>query len=707
MVLNLQSWLSYETDRKIIVDNWFIGLVHYTFTGVVVFGVVIYNFGLVWSGRDWAYSELPAGRVNAYVYPTASFNTLLTNSTQPSYCDNVNHDYVSSLDYFRYVVPSCRGLQVEEVATKGIGALTVTTSVIESTNLGFACADVDDIINRTVSWRTRCAEIGAAIVQTGLQCECETSETFYTKGVEELEIAFEHSYSTTSRVTVPLGSGRHLHGSSTAATDGVLPTTRITFPNAAAAAAAGYTPSAAAAANNRFTLQNGGASVVSMGGRDIHLPLGALISLGQPSDSTDTLALDATNIWVNQTDARTGMQNNKPMFRTTGMQVTVEIVYDNMVKWGIGEFEMPSSNVTAQVEVSIEKAAWAGSGPQVLYTQTPRFDAQGSVSYEKLTRYRQGVVIVFRPSGRLYAVDIVHLMTVIATLVIFTRIPSQIIDFLLFVVLPYLPCCGSLSKVYSIKRAEHVSRVRSFAQLGLKAAVAVEDFKCLDVDDRGFIEVKDLASVFGKIPTIDKSNALLIGQAIMRACKGKEKGRISFNDFVSLAEGGGNLDFDKYVDLVKKTGNVHRIDQTIRAEAMDAYDAVESGVDLNERKKSLKRSESQAPAGAAQEAITPAAAAKPTQTLTCYLCKFEFGVPEGAKLVKCPRCQTINPTSAAPAQLRRGNTGAFGLGSVRQGLGSVRQVQPMPVAQPTYQTQMPVAQPAMPVAQPAFGPNLN
>ena len=222
----------------------------------------------------------------------------------------------------------------------------------------------------------------------------------------------------------------------------------------------------------------------------------------------------------------------------------------------------------------------------------------------------------------------------------------------------------------------------------------------------GFIEVKDLASVFGKIPTIDKSNALLIGQAIMRACKGKEKGRISFNDFVSLAEGGGNLDFDKYVDLVKKTGNVHRIDQTIRAEAMDAYDAVESGVDLNERKKSLKRSRARRRrCGAGGEHA--GGGCRPTQTLTCYLCKFEFGVPEGAKLVKCPRCQTINPTSAAPAQLRRGNTGAFGLGSVRQGLGSVTRVQPMPVAQPTYQTQMPVAQPAMPVAQPAFGPNLN
>ena len=72
MVLNLQSWLSYETDRKIIIDNWFVGLVHYTFTVVAFFGVVLYNFGFVWSGRDWAYSELPSGRVNAYASPRAS-----------------------------------------------------------------------------------------------------------------------------------------------------------------------------------------------------------------------------------------------------------------------------------------------------------------------------------------------------------------------------------------------------------------------------------------------------------------------------------------------------------------------------------------------------------------------------------------------------------------------------------------------------------
>ena len=152
------------------------------------------QFGFVWSGRDWAYSELPAGRVNAYAQASQSFNMLLTNSTQPSYCDNVNHDYVYASD-FRYVVPSCRGLPSgggpRDKGHRRADGHNVRHRVDES-RLS-ACADVDDIINRTVSWRTRCAEIGAAIVQTGLQCECETSEPFYTKGVEELEIAFEHS----------------------------------------------------------------------------------------------------------------------------------------------------------------------------------------------------------------------------------------------------------------------------------------------------------------------------------------------------------------------------------------------------------------------------------------------------------------------------------------------------------------------------------
>ena len=46
---------------------------------------------------------------------------------------------------FRYVNPSCRALAAEEIVTKGIGAVTVTTSVIESTVAAFACADVDSV----------------------------------------------------------------------------------------------------------------------------------------------------------------------------------------------------------------------------------------------------------------------------------------------------------------------------------------------------------------------------------------------------------------------------------------------------------------------------------------------------------------------------------------------------------------------------------
>ena len=194
-----------------------------------------------------------------------------------------------------------------------------------------------------------------------------------------------------------------------------------------------------------------------------------------------------------------------------------------MVKWGIGEFEMPLKQCHSSSRGVDRESRMGGKRPSsALHT-----DAAIRRAGERILREAHPI-----QAGRC------HRLPALWTLIRgrhrplddchcdashLHALPSQIIDFLLFVVLPYLPCCGSLSKVYSIKRAEHVSRVRSFAQLGLKAAVAVEDFKCLDVDDRGFIEVKDLASVFGKIPTIDKSNALLIGQAIMRACKGKEK----------------------------------------------------------------------------------------------------------------------------------------------------------------------------------------
>jgi len=234
--------------------------------------------------------------------------------------------------------------------------------------------------------------------------------------------------------------------------------------------------------------------------------------------------------------------------------------------------------------------------------------------------------VVFRASGLVYAFDTQHFMNTLLSAYLFLAIAVFVMDFVTFNLLP-----NGISKVLYAKRAERVSKLHTFAQLGLKAAVAVKDFKSLDYDGQGFIDVKNLVSVFGGIPTIGKEQALLIAQTIIRAADTDTnlQGRISFNEFMTLFDGADGIDFDQYVDLVHTTGKLEKIDAADAAAAEAAYDAVEAGVDAK------KLTESQGNAEVTR--------------LGCYLCHTVFGVPSGARIVKCPSCSTANiVTSTTP-----------------------------------------------------------
>ena len=72
--------LTYRTSRSIRIDVWQLGLAFRIIQAMVVGGVA-YDI----LNRDgWAYSEVPAGRVNAYGESTAEFVSLQT--TTPA-CD--------------------------------------------------------------------------------------------------------------------------------------------------------------------------------------------------------------------------------------------------------------------------------------------------------------------------------------------------------------------------------------------------------------------------------------------------------------------------------------------------------------------------------------------------------------------------------------------------------------------------------------------
>merc|ERR1719345_177837 len=229
-------------------------------------------------------------------------------------------------------------------------------------------------------------------------------------------------------------------------------------------------------------------------------------------------------------------------------------------------------------------------------------------TYEKMTRYRQGVEGVFVPAGFVYWFDYQHFITVFMGAYLFLAVAVFIMDFIAFNVLP-----NGVSKVLYAKRAERVSKVHSFAQLGLRPAVAVKDFKALDVDNQGYVEVKDLVSVFGSIPSVSKDEAMMMAQTIMRAADRDTAlhGRLTFNEFMSLFDGTTALDFDQYVKLVHTTGKAEKLDEGARKAASQAYDDVEAGVDLAARR-----------SGSTDELT----ASQPSQ-MNCFLCKTLFGVP--------------------------------------------------------------------------------
>lgn len=114
--------------------------------------------------------------------------------------------------------------------------------------------------------------------------------------------------------------------------------------------------------------------------------------------------------------------------------------------------------------------------------------------------------------------------------------------------------------------------------------------------------------------------------------------------------------------------------------ASEAYDAVEQGLDLQQPV--AKQSKGSDAAAASGPAAPPAAPPlQPAARLTCYLCKFVFGVPGGAKLVRCPRCQTVNSTVPQP-------TGGGTFLSVR-GNSAARIIAPAP-PQTSYTPQAPM-----------------
>ena len=249
------------------------------------------------------------------------------------------------------------------------------------------------------------------------QCSCKRSQSFYVKGVEEMYIAFEHSYRVTSQAASESeADGNRLAGVSSAVE------CNVTAMAMASAPAEQQTGCARWPLHTRVLFADGSEQTFRQG-EPVRLPLKALLALAGTQ-------LDATNSDVmhdcRRTDPACGGEGKPradgsappryPKYRTTGLRINVDLLYTNRQGYYEDDFNLAplySANVTARVNATHVRTGWAGMGPDTAMIEMPSVDEEGVEEGVSLTRYRQGVVIVFSPTGKIYAFSFDHFFSTV------------------------------------------------------------------------------------------------------------------------------------------------------------------------------------------------------------------------------------------------------------------------------------------------------
>ena len=669
----ITEFFDYRTSRQIRVQVWQIGLGHRMLQLAIVIGIFV---DLI-RNNGWAYKEVPTGSVNAWEDGgRVGFASALQAAApgQFFYCSNTSYDFVYSAS-FQYIQPACRTLQPEEVVTKGTGSIAFTTSLIETVEHGWRCNATDA---RSQAKRDACDALGVSYTtgSTPGQCLCSSSETYFVRGVEKMVIAFEHMFYGTSFV------------------DDLHEVSNIPGRSDASCRAHSECPTSTGewCTDHPLKTKVKDSSVEWEAHSPISMPLEWYIEQAHASLDEPNEAVRADRRGVTETVS--GPCARFPQFRITGMRLNAKLVYSNLDEVsGLARFGGTNRAVTATLEVTRENIGWAGTGAETYYPEAPTRETDGVETFEKLMRYKQGVVIEFVPSGFLYTLDSMFLLGRVVAALVLLNVAATICDLIAFSVLP-----DGLSTVLANKRAERISKKNAFAQLGLRAAIATNWFRQLDGSNKGYLELADLVAVFGQIDQVDKENGLLIARTIMRSCDADNDGRISFTEFMSCFESSDTLDFDEYCGLVHTTAKKFEVTELEKMRASVAYDMVAAGIDLDapveegaeressevldEASVSVKMAEasSRSPASAGQPARladsvtagiakffgafvapptattavvktstkvprTPKPTAPPPIKVTCFACNRPFGAPHGANFAACPFCAQTNKVS--------------------------------------------------------------
>ena len=541
------SWdelLKFRLEKVVEIKVWQVGLFQRTCQLMIVLYVVL----TLYLGDKWAYSEAPAGSINAW--PSAGDwleHANLPNLETLRYCASPGYTFIYS-STFAYKNPECEIASPWQISRKGTNKVSFTTAFTETQEVGWPCADAAIHAAETAA----CSARGGTLSGTsGTQCTCSKLRTVYPVGVDLMSMAFEHSATAQTAASsfatlkasskVPSGQAGGLRSTILSAANG----TQVSFESGAA---------------------------VRMHVRD-WLALAGLDSLDATNLDLEPDATDATKY---------------PRFRTSGILVDITIEYSN-VDPATRRPSYWNETIHANVRPEAKKSQWAGDGPLVQWNQYPT-GPRGARRYDKVEMYRQGIIFQFRTTGKLFRMDWYFFFnTVISGLVLLSTAKSATAMYACYLA-PNAPMIKTRTR-------EQFKLEHRLADIGLKAALAISEFRELDSDGDGQLQPEELTRAYARIPGVTFEQAFAITNLVIATgdtfgdrkdqvgmLQGKKnriadlseetkgsvaskKGVVDFKEYMVSSEGGHMVTWDAYLQTVMKEAT---IDPEIDREACES-----------------------------------------------------------------------------------------------------------------------------------------
>jgi len=439
--------------------------------------VVVYIFFRLWIGDTWAYSEVPRGVVNAWPeYGEWRSHADMADYADLDYCDSSHNSYAYD-ESFVMDNPSCEVLHPYEVTAKDRTRIMFVTAFIEIREVGWPVGDAVDG-NET----ELCSARGGTVATSNSQRTCTSQRTVYPVGVDLMKVAFEHAFG-------PAQSDAQfydLHGGS-----------------------------------NLQEGQDGAVTSFLVAGNGSLL---RTVQSGNAIRNTVEGWLEMANVSLNVANTKLTPDyrdaTRYPPFRSAGVSIEVVIRYDNRNR-DSRKAAYASRQVIADVSASAVTSVWAGNGPTTHYERYPTVDAAtGAQHYDKYLKYRQGVVFTFRSTGLLFIMNWQYVFNTFVAGIVMLSVAKAIADAYAL----YLHPKGAIVRNFTRTTLEFSRR---YAEIGLKAALAAQQFRALDAsvlegsETDNKIGIVDLCATYAHIEGVTFAQAYAIAHLVLESASEK------------------------------------------------------------------------------------------------------------------------------------------------------------------------------------------